>query len=47
MTKSLREILESVKTSSVHGNLDVEICGITSDSRKVISGMRGFAEPQS
>lgn len=39
MTKSLREILESVKTSSVHGNLDVEICGITSDSRKVAPGM--------
>lgn len=39
MTKSLREILKSVKTSSVHGNLDVEICGITSDSRKVAPGM--------
>ena len=39
MTKSLREILESVKTSLVHGNLDVEICGITSDSRKVAPGM--------
>ena len=39
MTKSLREILESVKTSSVHGNLDVEICGITSDSRRVAPGM--------
>lgn len=39
MTKSLREILESVKTSSVHGNLDVEICGVTSDSRKVAPGM--------
>lgn len=39
MPKSLREILESVKTSSVHGNLDVEICGITSDSRKVAPGM--------
>lgn len=39
MTKSLREILESVKISSVHGNLDVEICGITSDSRKVAPGM--------
>lgn len=39
MTKSLREILESVKTLSVHGNLDVEICGITSDSRKVAPGM--------
>ena len=39
MTKSLREILESVKTSSVNGNLDVEICGITSDSRKVAPGM--------
>ena len=39
MTKSLREILESVKTSSVHGHIDVEICGITSDSRKVAPGM--------
>ncbi len=39
MTKSLSEILESVKIKTAKGNLNVEITGITSDSRNVKPGM--------
>ena len=39
MTKSLENILAEVKPVSVTGKTEVEITGITSDSRKVKPGM--------